>query len=97
MTIPTEFTLEELAHFDRCLFPEDLERGLREAGLPEHDIPYFVTMFRAKDGTARHFMSLYQEYISDPAFIAALTRMVGMHVAKMRQHQPPARASGPRR
>lgn len=87
--IPTTFTLEELAHFERCLFREDWERGLREAGFPEDEIQYFVSHLKRRDGKMRHFMEMYQEYISDPAFTAAITRMAGLHVAHMRAKQNP--------
>lgn len=87
MPLPTEFTLEELANFELCLFPEDYENGLRAAGVSEENIRYYLSNLKRPDGKNRHFMEMYQEYISDSVFVAAITRMAGIHVAWLRTHK----------
>jgi hypothetical protein len=61
------YTLEQLAHFDRCLFPDDFKKQLEKAGMPEHDALMVVQyMQRKRDSDLPvGIIHLYQEFIMD--------------------------------
>lgn len=68
------YTLDQLAWFNRCLFPADLKAGLIKHGLESWDASYVVQHYVAN--TRIGVLGLYQEYITDPKVTQALDRMV---------------------
>ena len=61
------YSLDQLAWFDRCLFPEDFKNSLIEVGASEHDA-YAVFLFicnERRKGNKVGIIGLYQEFITD--------------------------------
>lgn len=83
-TITTDncFTLDQLAWFDRCFFPADLESYIEMHGAKFGIDPRAACIFRMdmvaarRNGKSRGIIEMYQEYISDPAVTALLNEMV---------------------
>ena len=79
-TLIGQYTLEQLAHFDRCLFPQSLAEDIaRFDGIDKTDLEYFISHFR---WIAKHehgglsAVSLYQRYINEKRFCEALDAVV---------------------
>jgi hypothetical protein len=72
------FTLDQLAHFDRCLFPDTLLDGLVKHGVDADEAHSIVSMVNRKRRNGGKFgtIDIYQEYIQHPAITGALSAMV---------------------
>jgi hypothetical protein len=77
-SVPTWFTFEEVAHFNRCLFPEGLKRDLMEHGLSEADADECARIVAKK----RNIVDLYQECISCKDITRAINAVMRSHIAK---------------
>ena len=76
------FTLEEFAHFDRCLFPGNLKEDLVAEGLDSY------TARCVSDNLIREgkigIVGLYQEYINSEDIKDILFRLLSKHVENYR-------------
>lgn len=73
-----QFTFEQLAHFDRCLFPDDIAEDIGEvAGYEYIEVLLLKLEFRqkAKKGSL-NVIGLYQDRIHDDRFCNALIKVV---------------------
>lgn len=73
------YTLSQLAHFDRCLYPGDFRHDLESAGLSEflaQEIAYFIIGENRKGGPHCGIVRLYQEYIDNKEIIAAFEKVL---------------------
>lgn len=78
------FTLKELAHFDRCLYPDELIEALSSLNIyDEGDLIYFKMIFRSK--APLHIIKLYQEFIRDEKMCRALEIIVNLFVSKHKE------------
>jgi flavin-dependent dehydrogenase len=72
------YTLEQLAHFDRCMFTSWLAEKLEEQGVEEHTVrgvEQFISHERFK-GNNVGVIRLYQEFITDEELTKALDAVV---------------------
>ncbi len=62
-----KFTLEQIAHFDRCLFPEDFSIELENCGLSPLDnkCVIMVLIRNRMNGSKFGIIQLFQEFIND--------------------------------
>lgn len=68
------YTLDQLAWYNRCLFPDNLYRDILEVGGDEGmamDARNYV-----KRNPKAGILGLYQEYITDKEFIDVLEKLV---------------------
>lgn len=79
------YTLEQLAHFDRCLHPSDFCDDLISAGLDEflaNEVANFIINRRRKIHSATKsagsvgIIEIYQEYITCKEIIDAIEKVV---------------------
>lgn len=78
------YTLAQLAHFDRCLFPDDLSVKLLDEGVHEYTVDgveRFIKNERRK-GNNVGIIRLYQEFITDEELTKALDAVVCAFVTK---------------
>ena len=81
---PPAFTLDQLALFDRCLFPDDLARDFfRIGGYNEEQTRFEFRSIRNKRGLSA--VGLYQEYIQDEHFTSTLNAILCEFFAKLPQ------------
>ena len=74
------FTLEQLAHFDRCLFPDDIAEEIGQvAGYSDTEILLLKMDLRRKTNrgaTPLGVVSMFQERINDKQFCDALSQVL---------------------
>lgn len=78
------YTLKQLAHFDRCLFPDDFEKELIEEGVDANDA-YFVSSAMksyTRGGGRNTIVGLYQMFIDDEQLTSAFDRILVKFVEK---------------
>lgn len=73
-------TLAQLAHFNRCLFPANLEEELIRQGIDKHTAKSIRTMYAAN--VRMGVLGIYQEYIMSEDVINALGRMIDKFITK---------------
>lgn len=77
------FTLEELAHFDRCLYPDSLIEDLSNLDIfSDPQLFLYKTIFREK--VPLHIIQLYQDFIHNEKMLRALEIIVHSFVKKYR-------------
>lgn len=78
------YTLEELAWFDRTLFPDDFYSDLVEAGMPELDARVISMWIKneLKKGRSVGIVNIYQEYITDPEYCNIFDKVVSNFLKK---------------
>lgn len=72
------FTLEEIAHFDRCLYPGNFRDDCVEAGMCDIDafgVASFIISKRRAGGSCG-IIDVYQEYINNKEIIAVLEKLM---------------------
>jgi nicotinamide riboside kinase len=74
------FTLEQLAHFNRTLFPSDFERDLIQEGIEDDDA--FIYARYIKYNRECGILGLYQEFITDTELHGAINRIITKFVSK---------------
>lgn len=78
------YTLEQLAHFDRCLYPGDFKDDLIRVGVDVLDasaVMYFMKR-KSREGISVGIVQIYQEYISDKELTNAFDKVVSEFVSK---------------
>lgn len=78
------YTLEQLAHFDRCLYPGDFKDDLIRVGVDVLDasaVMYFMKR-KIREGISVGIVQIYQEYISDKELTNAFDKVVSEFVSK---------------
>jgi hypothetical protein len=69
-----KFTLEQLAHFDRCLFPDDFAEEIgKAAGYNDNEILFLKLSLR---GRKLSVINIYQEWILDDQLCKALNSVL---------------------
>ncbi len=68
------FSLEDIALFNRCIFPADFKLDLRAYGVEWYDASD-ITSFLIRNPKAG-IVGVYQEFINDPKMVAILEQMV---------------------
>lgn len=77
-------TLQQLAHFDRCIFPESFANDLVENGLDEMNA-FSIEMFivrQRKNGNMVGVIQIYQEFITDDNVTNAIEKVVKAFIEK---------------
>lgn len=76
----SQYTLDQLAHFNRCLFPDDFARDMQQIGQMDPDQAFLLKMdlrARVHRGQNLNVLDLYQDYaIPDPTFRDCLERVL---------------------
>lgn len=76
------YTLEQLAHFDRCMFTSWIAEKLEEQGVEPYTVrgvENFIRSERVKDNNVG-IIRLYQEFITDEDLTKALDAVVSAFV-----------------
>lgn len=73
-------TLAQLAHFNRCLFPANLEEELIRQGIDKYTAKSIRAMYATN--VRMGVLGIYQEYIMSEDVTSALERMVDEHIAR---------------
>lgn len=82
-----QFTLEELAHFNRCLFPATLEKLLVENGVDQGTA--FMIQSWYKKNVHVGILGVYQEWaINDPELQQSINAMISSFVHPYRDNVP---------
>jgi hypothetical protein len=72
------FSLDQLAHFDRCLFPDDLADEIAKAG--NYSKNEVLVLKMNLQSMARNkklgVVAVYQEFITDERFCTALEKVL---------------------
>lgn len=75
------FTLEQLAHFDRCLFPDNIAEEIgKVAGYS--DIEVIVLRMGLKQKMPLGVVAMFQDRIDDKRFCDALNKVLTAFCAK---------------
>lgn len=74
------YTLDELALFNRCFFPQDAYDWMKAAGANDADA--FVAMMYVKRHPQAGVLGLYQEYITDENFTKCINTMVNKFLGR---------------
>lgn len=79
-----KYSLSELAHFDRCLFPGNFRDDLVEAGVNELDanMVMFFIINKRREGNNVGIIQVYQEFISIPELTNIFDKVVNDFVNK---------------
>lgn len=79
-----KYTLDEIAHFDRCLFPGNFRDDLIEAGMNELDanMIMFSIINKRRAGNDVGIIQVYQEFISTPELTNIFDKVVNNFVNK---------------
>lgn len=76
-----KYTLEQLAHFDRCLFPKDFKEDLIEAGLSEGKAELVEDALRWSKNT-KGIVQIYQDWHNIPEVVDAIKIVLNKFVEK---------------
>lgn len=74
-----KYTLGQLAHFNRCLFPGDFAEDMQKIGGLSADEALMLQMdmaSKARSGKSLNVIDLYQDNINNDAFHDALERVL---------------------
>lgn len=73
--LPMQFSISQIAHFNRCLFPGDFERDLIRHGVSASDALAYSTWL-GRNRTAG-IVGFYQEFaIDDPALASVVDALI---------------------
>ena len=85
------YTLDEIAHFDRCLFPDDFQDSLIEEGADKYlalTISRWI-LHKRMGGSRIGVMDVYQEWaINDKDLGSAINRVIQKFIAKREKTNP---------
>lgn len=79
------FTLEQIAWFDRCLFPDDFKQDLIKVGCPEIDATVISSYLKRNPSSS--IVNIYQEFITDKDYTNYINQVLHNFITRGQDHE----------